>query len=87
MSWSWLICPRIAGVREAVAAAGARLLPAALFVGLQSIEMAFFKLKALLGKAAARTLPDLWRAIAERRTKFTSSKCRNFFVTAGYDPD
>ncbi len=47
----------------------------------------FFKLKALLGKAAARNLPGLWRAIAERLTKFTSSKCRNVFATAGYDPD
>jgi hypothetical protein len=49
--------------------------------------MAFFKLKALLRKAAARTVPDLWRAIAERLTKFISSKCRNFFATARYDPD
>jgi hypothetical protein len=42
---------------------------------------------ACLYRAAARTVQELWRAIAECFTKFTSSECRNIFATAGYDPD
>jgi transposase len=49
--------------------------------------MAFSKLKALLRKAAARTIEDLWRTIAESLSAFTSTECRNFFAAAGYDPN
>ena len=45
------------------------------------IEMAFSKLKALLRKAAARTVDDLWDAI----DAFTSTECENYFAAAGYD--
>ncbi len=51
------------------------------------IEMAFAKLKALLRKAAARTVDDLWDAIAEAIDAFTSTKCENYFAAAGYDRD
>ena len=33
--------------------------------------MAFAKLKALLRAAAARTIPDLWQAIADALRRFT----------------
>jgi transposase len=35
------------------------------------IEMAFSKLKALLRAAAARTMPDLWQAIANTLKRFS----------------
>ncbi len=47
------------------------------------IENAFAKLKALLRKAAARTLASLERATAT----FTSAECANYFAAAGYDTD
>ena len=50
------------------------------------IEMAFSKLKALLRKAAARTIDDLWHAIANGVDQFTPDECKNYFRAAGYDP-
>ncbi len=49
--------------------------------------MAFSKLKALLRKAAARTIPDLWDVIADGIDRFTPEECQNYFAAAGYDPD
>jgi transposase len=49
------------------------------------IELAFAKLKALLRAAAARTVPDLWEAIAAALDAFTPAECRNYFAAAGYD--
>jgi len=49
--------------------------------------MAFAKLKALLRKAAARTIPDLWDAIADAIESFTPAECQNYFAAAGYDRD
>ena len=51
------------------------------------IEMAFSKLKALLRKAAARTIPDLWAAVADAIERFAPDECRNYFAAAGYDLD
>jgi len=51
------------------------------------IEMAFAKLKALLRKAAARTIDDLWQAIANILDAFTPDECVNYFAAAGYDLD
>ena len=51
------------------------------------IENAFAKLKALLRKAAARTVEDLWRAIGRIADDFTSTECANCFSACGYDPD
>ena len=48
------------------------------------IEQAFSKLKALLRKAAARTVDDSWAAIAEIIELFTPTECANFFVNSGY---
>jgi transposase len=49
------------------------------------IEMAFAKLKAALRAAAARTIPDLWQAIADALRRFTPQECANYLAAAGYD--
>ncbi len=56
-----LAAHKVAGVRQAIEAAGAQLryLPA-YSPDFNPIEQAFAKLKALLRSAAARTVPDLW---------------------------
>ena len=51
---------------------------------LNPIEMAFSKLKALLKKAAARTIEDLWNAIAQALPMLTAQDCHNYFAAAGY---
>jgi transposase len=76
-----------AGVRSAIAAAGASLrhLPP-YSPDFNPIEQAFAKLKALLRKAAARTIPDLWDAIAKAIPLFSQGECTNYFQAAGYEP-
>jgi len=49
--------------------------------------MAFSKLKALLRKAAARTVDDLWIVIADCLGHFPPNECQNYFKAAGYDPE
>ncbi len=73
-------------VRRAIEAAGAelRFLPP-YSPDFNPIEMAFSKLKALLKKVAARTLDDLFDAIATSIDTFTPKECRNYFNAAGYD--
>jgi len=51
------------------------------------IEMAFSKFKAFLKKTAARTIDDLWDAIAKGIDTFTPTECQNYFAAAGYDRD
>ncbi|GAN82285.1 Transposase [Acidocella aminolytica 101 = DSM 11237] len=53
---------------------------------LNPIENAFSKLKAILRKQAARTIPALWQAIADALPRFTPEEAQNFFKAAGYDP-
>jgi transposase len=73
-------------VRQAIEAAGAelRFLPP-YSPDFNPIEMAFSKLKALLKKVAARTLDELFDAIAEGIDTFTPKECQNYFAAAGYD--
>ena len=51
------------------------------------IEVVFSKLKAMLRKASARTINELWLVIAEGIEKFPTKDCRNDFAAAGYDLD
>ena len=51
------------------------------------IELAFSKIKALLKKAAARTLEDLWEAIRNAINAITPTDCRSFFTATGYEPE
>lgn len=44
------------------------------------IEMAFSKFKAFLKKTAARTIDDLWNAIAVAIDIFTPTECQNYFA-------
>ena len=73
-------------VRQAIEAAGAelRFLPP-YSPDFNPIEMAFSKLKAFLKKTAARTVDDLWKAIAKGIDTFTLVDCQNYFEAAGYD--
>jgi len=73
-------------VRHAIEAAGAelRFLPP-YSPDFNPIEMAFSKLKAFLKKIAARTVDELWDAIATGIDTFTPSECQNYFAAAGYD--
>jgi transposase len=76
-----------AGVRRAIEATGALLLYLPPYSpDFNPIEMAFAKLKAMLKKIAARTVPELWQAIAESLGSFAPAECRNYFTAAGYDP-
>ena len=73
-------------IREAIEAAGATMLFLPPYSpDFNPIEMAFSKLKALLKKAAARTVDDLWHAIAVGIDTFTEDECQNYFAAAGYD--
>lgn len=51
------------------------------------IENTFAKLKALLRKAAMRSVEGLWSRIGELLPAFKPPECRNYFEAAGYDAD
>jgi transposase len=76
------------GVRAAIEAAGAQLIYLPPYSpDFNPIENAFSKLKALLRKAAERTVEGLWNAIGALLPAFTPQQCANFFAAAGYEPD
>jgi transposase len=76
---------KVKGVREAIEGAGAALIYLPPYSpDLNPIEYAFSKLKAILRKAAARTLEELWAAIAAALPAFTPEECRNYFAACGY---
>lgn len=74
-------------VRKMIQTAGAELryLPP-YSPDLNPIEMAFSKLKALLRKAAQRTVEGLWHTIGNTLNRFQPDECKNYFAAAGYDP-
>ena len=77
-----------ASVRQMIEAADARLLFLPPYSpDFNPIEMAFAKLKALLGKAAARTVEDLWNTIGKLVDCFNPQECANYFAACGYDAD
>lgn len=73
------------GVADAIEAAGARLhyLPA-YSPDLNPIEMAFSKLKALLRKAAAPSVEELWQIIAQAIDAFTPDEGVSRRALVGY---
>jgi transposase len=76
-----------ASVRAAIEAAGAKLLYLPPYSpDFNPIENAFSKLKALLRKAAERTVEGLWNAIGRCLDRFTPRECANYFKAAGYEP-
>jgi transposase len=75
-------------VRRAIEVAGASLLYLPPYSpDFNPIENAFAKLKALLRKAAERTVGALWDRIGVLLDAFTPAECANYFRAAGYEPD
>lgn len=76
---------KVAGIRQAIEATGAtlRYLPP-YSPDLNPIEQLFAKLKALLRKAAARTIDTLVAAIARALCEFRSHECANYLANSGY---
>ena len=73
-------------VREMIEAAGASLLYLPPYSpDFNPIEKAFSKLKALLRKAAERTVEGLWTTIGQLLDAFTPTECANYFAACGYD--
>jgi transposase len=80
-----LAAHKVAGVREAVEAAGpsvADLPPDS--PDLNPIELAFAKLKARLRSAAERTVDGLWALLGRLSDAFTPEECTNYFRHCGY---
>jgi len=76
---------KVAGVEEAIEAAGAILLYLPPYSpDLNPIELAFSKLKAHLRQAAEHTITGLLRRIGRVVRAFSPQECRNFFRHAGY---
>jgi transposase len=79
---------KVSGARKAIEAAGARLLFLPPYSpDFNPIEQAFAKIKALLRKAAARTVDALEAAIAAALDAFSPAECANYFTNSGYEPD
>jgi transposase len=80
-----LAAHKVAGVREAVEAAGASVMPLPPYSpDLNPIEQAFAKLKAGLRKAGARTRDALWNTIGRLLDSFSPSECSNYLANSGY---
>ena len=76
---------KVAGVREAIEAAGATLM----FIppyspDLNPIEQAFSKLKTLLRKANARSIEQIEKCIAKLLRQIGANECLNYLREAGY---
>jgi transposase len=75
-----------ARVEEMIEARGARLLFLPPYSpDFNPIEKVFSKLKALLRKAAERTVEGLWTTIGKLLDAFSPAECANYFAAAGYD--
>ena len=80
-----LAAHKVAGVREAIAAAGASVLYLPPYSpDLNPTEQMFAKLKALLRGAAARTRDALWDTIGRLLDTFSPAECRNYLENSGY---
>ena len=76
---------KVAGVRELIEAAGAKVfyLPPH-SPDLNPIEQAFSKLKACLRKAAERSIDALWTTIGRIIKTIAPAECKNYFAHSGY---
>ena len=80
-----LAAHRLAGVREAIAAAGASMLHLPPYSpDLNPIEQLFAKLKAMLRKAAARSRDTLRQTTGQLLDAFSPAECRNHIENAEY---
>jgi transposase len=77
---------KVAGVQEAIRAAGASVLYLPSYSpDFNPIEQLFSKFKALLRKAAARTQNALWEAIGTQLDDFAPAECQNYIANSGYE--
>src|SRR5712664_1138220 len=75
---------KVPGIREAVEAAGAKLLYLPPYSpDFNPIEQLFAKLKALLRKAAERSVESLWNRIARLLKAFQPDECANYYRNSG----
>lgn len=76
---------KVAGIEEAMTAAGAQLrfLPP-YSPDFNPIEQVFSKMKTFLRKAAKRTVEELWSAIGELMDDFAPDECERYIRHAGY---
>ena len=80
-----LAAHKVAGVREALAAAGASLLYLPPYSpDLNPIEQLFAKLKTLLRQAAARTKDELWQAIGRLLATVPPAECARYLHHCDY---
>jgi transposase len=78
---------KVAGVREAIEAAGANLCYLPRYSpDFNPIEQFFAKFKALIRKAAARTVETLSATVAAILSLIEVDECRNYLENAGYRP-
>jgi len=76
---------KVRGIREAVAGVGATLLYLPPYSpDLNPIEKFFAKLKALLRKAATRSVDALWNEIGTLLATVTQEECSNYLASCGY---
>ena len=76
---------KVDGVEEAIEARGARavFLPA-YSPDLNPIEQLFARLKSFLRKMKARTVEELWRAIASFLKGVSKEECEAYLANSGY---
>ena len=76
---------KLVAVRTIIEAAGAKLLYLPPYSpDLNPIEQVFAKLKALLRRAAKRSITDLWKQIGQLLDEFSAQECRNYLRNSGY---
>jgi transposase len=76
---------KVAGVEKAITATGATVLYLPPYSpDLNPIEKFFSKLKALLRKAAKRSINELWKEIGKLLDGVTPYECENFIASCGY---
>ena len=76
---------KVAGVRQAIASVGATLLYLPPYSpDLNPIEKLFAKLKALLRRAAKRSVEQLWNEIGALLDTIAPNECANYFASSGY---
>lgn len=77
---------KVAGVQEIIEAADATIMYLPPYSpDLNPIEQVFSKLKALLRKAADRSVEKLWKTIGKLLDLFTKQECKNYFTNSGYN--
>lgn len=76
---------KVDGIRTAIEAAGSKLIYLPPYSpDFNPIEQVFAKLKALLRKAAKRSIPALWDEIGDLLDAFPPNECQNYFRHSGY---